>query len=168
MFSMDVFCSHHKGLSKFGSLKESFVFSRGRFQKLQTLTATSALLTGLSFVNRHQKIKRFKTKGDKNKAKQTKKCIEFNANRFSFPNTVKLNHLFFCQPCIHCWTASQFHWSPLWQASPTLVLSYCPCPRMRCCVSSPPFSTEVKRKQVSLWRFFRGFPRNMVAERKWN
>lgn len=66
MFSMDVFCSHHKGLSKFGSLKESFVFSRGRFQKLQTLT-------GLSFVNRHQKIKRFKTKGDKNKAKQTKK-----------------------------------------------------------------------------------------------
>lgn len=73
MFSMDVFCSHHKGLSKFGSLKESFVFSRGRFQKLQTLTATSALLTGLSFVNRHQKIKRFKTKEDKNKAKQTKK-----------------------------------------------------------------------------------------------
>lgn len=148
MFSMDVFCSHHKGLSKFGSLKESFVFSRGRFQKLQTLTATSALLTGLSFVNRHQKIKRFKTKGDKNKAKQTKKkCIEFNANRFSFPNTVKLNHLFFCQPCIHCWTASQFHWSPLWQASPTLVLSYCPCPRMRCCVSSPLFLQKLRENK---------------------
>lgn len=115
-----------------------------------------------------RKLSVSKQKEIKTKQNKQKKCIEFNANRFSFPNTVKLNHLFFCQPCIHCWTASQFHWSPLWQASPTLVLSYCPCPRMRCCVSSPPFSTEVKRKQVSLWRFFRGFPRNMVAERKWN
>lgn len=47
MFSMEAFCYHREGLSKFGAPKRPLCFQGGGLKRLQTLTTRSALQTRL-------------------------------------------------------------------------------------------------------------------------
>lgn len=117
MFSMEAFCYHHKGLSKFGALKKSLCFQGGGYKGSRHWQ--QRLLTRLSFVNRHHHVYNF--------LKQDKKNVLTTYWETRFHDKQKQTHLFFCQLCIPCWTAGQSHWSPLWPAFPTVVLFYnCP------------------------------------------
>lgn len=141
MFSMEAFCYHREGLSKFGAPKRPLCFQEGGggvgwgggggFKRLQTLTTRSALLTRL----------------------QTRRALAAlshragGGGRFSKPWSYSLRftrmqryktYPFSCQQCILCWRAGRFHWSSLWWASPKVARS--------CSFPSPPFSLSAKQR----------------------